>query len=181
MYSIDTNQYFISANATFFKDSSFFSSAEHPHVLDVLPSPALPSPSTNVLPQPLQVYIRHPHSLTGPSYVSLSSPAPVPQPSNDIPIALQKGTRSTSKTHLVYNFLIYHRLSSSYSTFVFTLFSISTPKRTCTKTREPLRDPEKYRRLVGKLNYLTITRSGISFPMSIFFFFFDQQKQIFYR
>ena len=32
---------------------------------------------------------------------------------------------------------------------------------------EPLRDPGRYRRLVGRLNYLTITRSDISFPISV--------------
>ena len=32
---------------------------------------------------------------------------------------------------------------------------------------EPLRDPGRYQRLVGKLNYLTITRLDISFPMSV--------------
>ena len=32
---------------------------------------------------------------------------------------------------------------------------------------EPLRDPGRYRRLVRRLNYLTITRSDISFPVSV--------------
>ena len=73
MYSTDTNRYFISVNATFFKESSFFSSAKRPHVLDVLriplilPSPALPSPSTFfffLIPR-----------VSGPTYASPTNPS----------------------------------------------------------------------------------------------------------
>ena len=32
---------------------------------------------------------------------------------------------------------------------------------------EPLRDPGRYRQLVGRLNYLTIPQPDISFPVSV--------------
>ena len=35
------------------------------------------------------------------------------------------------------------------------------------KQGEPLSDPERYRRLVEKLNYLTVTRLDISFAISV--------------
>ena len=100
----------------------------------VLPSPDFPSPSTDVVTRPVQVYTRRPHPPTGPrvdsSLMPQSSPAPVPQPSDDLPIAIRKGTRSTSNPHLIYNFLSFHRLSLPYFAFVFTLSSVSTPKST---------------------------------------------------
>ena len=136
-YSPDTNHYFISAYVTFFEASSF-SSNVRPSVPDVLsiplvlPSPDFPTPPTDVVTQPLQVYTRRPHPLTGPcvdsSLMSHSSSTPVPQPSDDLPIAIQKGTRSTSNSHHVYNFLSFHRLSLPYFVFVSTLSSVSTPK-----------------------------------------------------
>ena len=58
-YSPDTNRYFISADVTFFEDSSFFSSAAHPSIPNVLsiplvlPSPNFPSPPTDVVTRPL--------------------------------------------------------------------------------------------------------------------------------
>ena len=54
-YSPDINHYFIFADATFFENSSFFSSSERPPLLDVLsiplflPSPDFPSPPTNAV------------------------------------------------------------------------------------------------------------------------------------
>ena len=91
--------------------------------------------------QPLHVYTYRPHPLIGPlvdsSSIPLSSPAPVPQPSNNLPIAIWKGTRSTCNPHLVYNFLSYHRLSLSYFVFVSILSFVSTPKSTSETLSHP--------------------------------------------
>ena len=136
-HSTDTNRYFIFADVTFFEGSSFFSSEEHPHVSDVLhvplvlPAPDFSSPPTDAMTRPLQVYTSCPRPPTRPHVDSSSMPpsslALVPQPPDDLPIAIRKGTRSTCNPHLVYNFLSYHRLSLSYFAFVSTLSSIFIP------------------------------------------------------
>ena len=77
-YSPDINRYFISTDVTLFENSS--SSAAHPLVLDVLsiplvlPSLDFPSPPTDVVTRPLQVYTRRPRSPTGPLVESSSVP-----------------------------------------------------------------------------------------------------------
>ena len=146
-YSTNTNQYFISVNVTFFKSSSFFSSKEHPHVSDVLhvplvfPPPDFPYPPTDVMTRPLHVYTCRSRPPTRPladsSFMPPSSPTPVPQPLDDLPIAIRKGTRSTCNPHLVYNFLSYHRLSLPYFAFVSTLYFVFIP----TSTSEALSHP----------------------------------------
>ena len=146
-YPTDTNRYFISADVTFFEGSSFFSSEEPPHVSDVLHvplvllSPNFPSPLIDVMTQPLQIYTHRPHPLTGPlansPFMPPSSPAPVLQPPDDLPIAIRKGTRYNCNPHLVYNFLSYHRLSLPYLAFVSILSSVFIP----TSTSEALSHP----------------------------------------
>ena len=146
-YSPDTNRYFISADVTFFEDSSFFSSAVRPSTPDVLsiplvlPFPDFPSPPPDVVTRPLQVYTCRPRPPTGPrvdsSLMPLSSPAPVPQPSDDLPIAIRKGTCSTSNPHPDYNFLSLHRLFLPYFAFVSTLSSVPTPKSTSEALSHP--------------------------------------------
>ena len=66
-----------------------------------------------------------------------SSLVSVPQLSDDLPIAIRKGTRSTSNPHSVYNFLSFHRLSLPYFSFVSILSSVSTPKSTSETLSHP--------------------------------------------
>ena len=91
--------------------------------------------------QPLQVYTRRPRPPTGPrvdsSLMLQSSPALVPQPSDNLPIAIRKGIPFTSNPHPVYNFLSFHRLSLPYFVFVSTLSSVSTLKSTSETLTHP--------------------------------------------
>ena len=49
------------------------------------------------------------------------------------------------------------------------------PNLQLTKDGELLEDPEKYRRLVGKLNYLTVTHLDIAYSISILSQFMSSQ------
>ena len=111
--------------------------------------------------QPLQVYTRRPRPLTGPlvdsSSMPLSSPAPVPQPPNDPPYIIRKGTHSTCNPHPVYNFLSYHHLSLPYFAYVSTLSSISIP----TSTSETLSHPGWKQTMVEEMDALPSSKSPI--------------------
>ena len=85
-----------------------------------------------------------------------SSPAPIPQPSDDLPIVIRKGTHSTSNPHLVYNCLSFHHLSLPYFAFVSTLSSVSTPK----STSEALSHPSWKQAMAGKMDALYSNDNG---------------------
>jgi len=74
-------------------------------------------------------------------------------PSNDDsarPIALSKGTCSTSNPHPIYNFLRYNRLSTSYHSFIFSVSSITIPKN----VNETLHHPEWQQVMIVELQTL---------------------------
>ncbi|RVW47659.1 Retrovirus-related Pol polyprotein from transposon TNT 1-94 [Vitis vinifera] len=138
-YSLETHRYFISADVTFFEDSPFFSTtSESLPVSEVLPI-LIVSPPDAMPPRPLQVYHRRPRVVAPLPFpkapadslpIPSASPAPALPSSNDLPIAVRKGTRSTRNPHPIYNFLSYHRLSSPYSAFVSAISSVPLPKST---------------------------------------------------
>ena len=98
------------------------------------------SPPSDALSRLLQVYHRRHRAVAPPLssaevpddslLVPLISSTPTLSSTDHLPIALLKGNRSTRNSHPIYNFLSYHRLSSSYFAFVSTLCSVSLPKRT---------------------------------------------------
>ena len=145
-YSPNTHRYFLSANVTFFEDSPFFSSFESLPISEVLSLPYI-SPPLDALSRSLQVYHRR-HRVVAPPLSSTEVPddsPPVPPISptqalssiDHLPIALRKGNRSTRNPHPIYNFLSYHRLSSSYSAFISTLSFVSLPKSTSATLSHP--------------------------------------------
>ena len=139
-YSPETHRYFLSANVTFFEDSPFFSSSESLPVSEVLPLPIISTPIFDVVrSRSLQVYHRRHRAIVPlPSAEVLvdslpipsASPTPALPPADHLPIALRKGNQSTCNPHPIYNFFSYHRLSSPYSAFVYTISYVSLPKNT---------------------------------------------------
>ena len=137
---------------------------EHPIINPINDSSPPVDPITNT-PPPLRTYHRrrpaqptdsssdeHPSEhmvspttepLSEPDDTSLPDSPPTPimpsvlDPDLDRPVAERKGTRSTRNPYPIYNFLSYHRLSPSYTAFVSSLSSVSTPKN----LRVALTDP----------------------------------------
>ena len=139
-YYPQTHRYFLSADVTFFEDSLFFSSSQSLPVTEILPLPIISPPIFDDVPsRRLQVYHRRHRSVVHlPSTKTPADSLPIPSAfhtpalplADNLPIALRKGNRSTSIPHLIYNFLSYHRLSSTYSVFVFSISYVSLPKNT---------------------------------------------------
>ena len=110
----------------------------HPPSSDVISLPLLyPVLVTSSVPpatppRPLQVYTHRPRTDIGPladssPMMPSSTTSVLPFPV-DLPIAVRKGTYSSHNSHHNFNFLTYHRLSSPYSAFIFTLYSVYLPK-----------------------------------------------------
>ncbi|RVW41742.1 hypothetical protein CK203_082062 [Vitis vinifera] len=101
-YSLETHQYFISADVTFFEDSPFFSTtSESLPVSEVLPLPLSPQLMSCLLDHfrfiivalvslLLSLLLRH--LLT--HFLSFDFTCPALPSPNDLPIAIRKGTRS---------------------------------------------------------------------------------------
>ena len=155
-YSPTTRRYYMFVYVTFFEDTPFFSpSMDHPSSLhEVLPIPSncppgnldqnasvVPSSPPNSLEVTYQSSTRqvgstvpevssHDSHLSSTSLHLMDPPSPSTfshHSDSDWPISIRKGTRSTRNPHPIYNFLSYHRLSPTYTSFVFSLSSLTIP------------------------------------------------------
>ena len=121
---------------------------------DEHPSEHMVSPTTEPLSEPDDT-INLPDSPPTPITPS------VLDPDLDRPVAERKGTRSTRNPYPIYNFLSYHRLSPSYTAFVSSLSSVSTPKN----LREALTDPRWRQAMVDEMNALHSTGTWDLVPL----------------
>ncbi|KAJ7961891.1 Retrovirus-related Pol polyprotein from transposon TNT 1-94 [Quillaja saponaria] len=150
LYSLplDKNRYFISADVTFFEESSFFPSTipELPSISEALPVPYL-GPNDCISSAPL------PDLLADTVDVPDDSPSVLtPSRASDLasPPILRRGTCSTRNPYPIYTFLSYHRLSSPYYAFVSFLSSISVPK----STSDALAHPGWRQAIIDEMNAL---------------------------
>lgn len=79
-----------------------------------------------------------------------SSPSVVPPADDPHLVVFRRGTRSTRNPYPIYNFLSYHRLSSTYCAFASTLSSVSLPK----SLREALSHPGWCQAMVDEMTAL---------------------------
>ncbi|KAJ7959601.1 Retrovirus-related Pol polyprotein from transposon TNT 1-94 [Quillaja saponaria] len=128
MTSQDKNRYFISADVTFFEESSFFplTIPESPSISEALPVPYL-GPNDYISSAPLLDLLANTVDVPDDS-PSVPTPSRASDPAS--PLILRRGTRSTRNPYPIYTFLSYHRLSSPYYAFVSSLSSIFVPKST---------------------------------------------------
>ncbi|KAJ7955165.1 Retrovirus-related Pol polyprotein from transposon TNT 1-94 [Quillaja saponaria] len=142
------NHYFISADVTFFEESSFFPSTipESPSISEALPVPYL-GPNDCISSAPLLDLLADTVDVPDDS-----SSVPTPSRASDLasPPILRRGTRSTRNPYPIYTFLSYHRLSSPYYAFVSSLSSISVPK----STSDALAHPEWRQAMIDEMNAL---------------------------
>ena len=129
-----TRWYFVSADVTFFESMHYsdasptpVESVPHPSMVErqdvVSPESSIVHPQVLQVDHPLQVYRRRQSTPTPLTTKSDSSAAANPPPSpSDIPIALRKGSRS-STAHLISNFVSYPSLHSRFRSFALSLSS----------------------------------------------------------
>ncbi|KAK8957506.1 hypothetical protein KSP39_PZI001310 [Platanthera zijinensis] len=148
-HSSTTGKTITSADVTFFKDQSFYSTSPEAISLTDLPRPIVPthtsppsipipnhmSPLPPLLPTPppLQVYTRHRPLTDALRQLSAADAAPRP----DDPPMVPSQVTVASTTHPLSNYVSLHRLSSPFRRFAASLSSISTPF----SVREALQHP----------------------------------------
>jgi len=153
-YSPETKKYYMFANVTIFEQTAYLSpSVQDVYVIQqVLPIPVIESsiPSVSINPSPnqnprnpLSSHLNHLQHKTpigspaipkqGESPTSDYSPSSLnttTSSDNDTrwTNALRKATHSTHNPHPIYNFLSYHRLSSSYYSLLSSMSFVVIPK-----------------------------------------------------
>lgn len=146
-----THHFNMSADVTFFEDTSYFTSRIWLHLLGftnpyfdpqvfLLPISKMskpPSQSMSSLPHQFLNYHRQSQHEILEVVISLDScdssltalsplATSLPKPFVDLPLALHKGIHCTHDPHPIYNFLIYHHLSSANYAFISAFLSITT-------------------------------------------------------